>query len=159
MSATPACELTHVDLVFSPKKSLHEICFGKFVKEKIFTKHSRLVSFSPDTVFCLRRIAIRDGKPIANRIDIIRAICRDEPYQKIPFIRPGGDLLLCVERAESVSFVENLILTIEKTGINPADISANYWRHIHNRLYVKMTPRNYTKAQHKAARLRARVTK
>jgi hypothetical protein len=117
------------------------------------------VSFNPDTVFCLRRIAISDGKPIANRIDIIRAICPDEPYQKIPFIRPGGDLLLYVERAESISFVENLILTIEKTGINPADISANYWRHIHNRLYVKMTPRSYTKAQHKAARLRARVTK
>lgn len=91
-------------------------------------------------------------------MDIIRATSSGEPYQKIPFVRPGGEVLLGANKAEGVSFIEDLILSIEQTGINPAEVSANYWRHVHNRIYVKMTPRCYTKVQHKAAQLRKRVT-
>lgn len=159
MSTPPPDRLTYVDLVFSsPEKFSPKIRFGRISKGTSFTQQSRLVSFSPGAVFCLQRIMIRDGNPITSHIDIIRATRSGERYQKIPFIRPGGDVLLGANKAEGVSFIEDLILSIEQTGINLAEVSSNYWRHVHNRLYVKMTPRCYTKVEHKAAQLRTRVT-
>ena len=145
--STPADRLTYVDLVFSsPQQVSPKIRFGKTSEGTSFTQQNRLVSFSPGAVFCLQRLTIIDGHLVTSHIDII------------PFIRPGGDLLLGANKAEGVSFIEDLILSIEQTGINLAEVSANYWRHVHNRLYVKMTPRCYTKVQHKAAQLRTRVT-
>ncbi len=157
--STPADRLTYVDLVFSsPQQVSPKIRFGRTSEGTSLTQQNRLVSFSPGAVFCLQRLTIVDGHLVTSHIDIIRATRSGERYQKIPFIRPGGDLLLGANKAEGVSFIEDLILNIEQTGINLAEVSANYWRHVHNRLYVKMTPRCYTKVQHKAAQLRKRVT-
>ncbi|NBS35013.1 MAG: DUF2840 domain-containing protein [Methylocystaceae bacterium] len=159
MSTTVANCLTYVDLVFSsPQKHSPKLRFGRTSEGTSFTQQSRLISFSPGAVFCLQRITIRDGNSIVSHIDIIRATSSGESYQKIPFVRPGGEVLLGANKAEGVGIIEDLILSIEQTGINPAEVSANYWRHVHNRLYVKMTPRCYTKVQHKAAQLSKRVT-
>ena len=40
------------------------------------------------------RWASNDFGTIVSRIDIVRAIDRGESYQTLPFVRPGGDILL-----------------------------------------------------------------
>jgi len=38
--------------------------------------------------------ASNDFSTIISRIDIVRAVDHAAPYQTLPFVRPGGDILL-----------------------------------------------------------------
>ena len=38
-----------------------------------------------------------------SRLDIVRAVAPGEPYQTLPFVRPGGDILLKVQGWPDVS--------------------------------------------------------
>ena len=42
-------------------------------------------------------------------------------------------------------------------GIDAADVSPDYWRHIHSRLVTREIPRPYTRQRHEAWVLRRRI--
>ena len=89
--------------------------------------------------------------------DIVRAVAACEPYQTLPFVRPGGDILLKLGGWPTVERVLILIDAVEALGIDPADAAPDYWRHVHNRLTAGDTPRAYTREQHRAWLLRRRA--
>ena len=88
---------------------------------------------------------------------MLRAVRANEPQQTVPFVQPGGDILLKVEGWPKVERVLQMIDAIEAIGIDPADVSPDHWRHVHNRIAAGQQPRAYALGQHKAFLLRRRV--
>jgi hypothetical protein len=87
----------------------------------------------------------------------VRAVRAGEPFQTLPFVRPGGDILLKVEGWPKVERVLQFIDAIEALGIDPIDAAPDHWRHVHNRLSAGHEPRAYTRERHDAWLQRRRV--
>src|SRR4051794_23952141 len=94
--ATPFATL--VELTWIEKRIEHWIRFGHKVHEQVVDRRHRIVGFAPNTTFAFVRWAANDFGTIISRIDILRAVRKGEPFQTLPFVRPGGDILLKVDR-------------------------------------------------------------
>ena len=156
-TALPQNNLTHVELTWVEKKIENWIRFGTHAHEQILDRRRRVLSFRPGTIFAFVRWASNDFGTIISRIDIVRAVSRGEAYQTLPFVRPGGDILLKVESWPKVERVLQAIDAIERLGIDPDTVSPDHWRHVHNRLAAGHEPRAYTLEHHRAFLLRRRT--
>ena len=154
----PDDALTHVELLWLEGKIERWIRFGRDVDETILDRRSRIVSFAPGSIFAFVRWASNDYGTIASRIDIVRAVSSGEPCARLPYVQPGGEILLHINGWPKVERVLRAIDAVEAIGIQAADASPDHWRHVHNRLTAGETPRTYTRAQHQAWLLRQRVT-
>jgi hypothetical protein len=143
-------ELTQVELLWLKKRIENWIRFGRIVEETRLDRNRRIVSFAPDTLFAFVRWASNDYGTVVSRIDILRAMKEGERYTTVPYVRPGGDILLRLNGWPKVEKVLQLIDAVEGLGINPADAAPEYWRHVHNRLSVNEQPRRYTQSRHQA---------
>ena len=153
----PHDALTHVELTWVEKKIENWIRFGTHTHERILDRRRRVLSFRPGAVFAFVRWASNDFGTIISRIDIVRAVARGEAYQTLPFVRPGGDILLKVESWPKVERVLQAIDAIERAGSDPEAVSPDHWRHVHNRLTAGDEPRAYTLEHHRAFLLRRRA--
>uniref|UniRef100_A0A9E8CRI7 DUF2840 domain-containing protein n=1 Tax=Bosea sp. NBC_00436 TaxID=2969620 RepID=A0A9E8CRI7_9HYPH len=157
LSDGPAPFTTLVELTFQKQKIEHWIRFGSMSYEQILDRHRRVVGFAPDSIFAFVRWAAGLHGTIISRIDIVRVIGRGEPFQTLPFVRPGGEILLKLEGWPKVERVLQAIDAIEQLGIDPEAVSPDHWRHVHNRLTAGAEPRAYSRDQHRAFLLRRRV--
>ena len=153
-----AITLTHVELTWIEKKIEHWLRFGRRAEEKILDRRRSLVSFTPNSIFAFVRWASNDYGTIISRMDIVRAVETGERCQTLPFVRPGGEILLRVDSWPKVERVLRAIDMIEALGIDPADVAPEYWRHLNNRLAASHQPRAYTREQHAAWLKRRSVT-
>lgn len=157
LSIAAAPFTTLVELIWVEKKIEHWIRFGREAHEQILDRRRRVVGFAPNTQFALVRWAANDFGTIISRIDIVRAIGPGEPFQTLPFVRPGGDILLKVDGWPKVERVLQFVDAIEALGIDPIDTAPDHWRHIHNRLTAGQEPRPYNRERHDAWLLRRRA--
>ena len=153
----PVDGLTRVELTWIEKKVEYWIRFGKEKEEQTLDRRRRALSFASNSIFALVRWASNDHGTVISRIDIVRAITPGEHFQTLPFVRPGGDILLKMEGWPKVERVLQVIDAIEAIGIDPAEVSPHHWRHVHNRLTAGQEPRSYTVEQHRAILLRRSV--
>jgi hypothetical protein len=88
----------------------------------------------------------------------VRAIGRGEPCQTLPFVRPGGDILLKIEGWPKVEAACCRRSTPWKhsASIRPTCLP-DHWRHVHNRLTAGHEPRAYTPERHAAWLGRRRI--
>ena len=148
---------TLVELTFHKQKVEHWIRFGRKSYEKILDRRRSIVGFAPDSVFAFVRWAAGDHGTIISRIDIVRAVRRGEPFQTLPFVRPGGDILLRLDSWAKVQRALQAIDAVEALGLDPADAAPDHWRHVHNRLSVGLEPHAYTPERHAAWLQRRRI--
>lgn len=149
--------LTHVELTWVEKKIEYWIRFGSVAQERILDRRRRILSFHPGTAFAFVRWAANDFGTVISRVDIVRAVADGEAHQTLPFVRPGGDILLTAQGWPNVERVLQTIDGIEQLGIDPQAVSPEHWRHVHNRMAVGQLPRVYTPDLHRANMLRRRV--
>lgn len=142
--------LTHVELTWIEKRIEHWIRFGQAAHEQVLDRRRRVLSFHPDAVFAFVRWAANDFGTVTSRIDIVRAVKPGEAFQTLPFVRPGGEILLKIDSWPKVEQVLRHIDAIEAAGIAPHDVAPDHWRHLHNRLSAGEAPRDYTLARHQA---------
>jgi len=152
-----AAALTRVELVWYENRIEHWIRFGRDVDEEILDRRQRVLSFAPGSLFAFVRWAANDFGTTVSRIDIVRAVAPGEPYQTLPGVHPGGDILLRIGGWPKVERVLQAIDVVETLGIDPVDAAPDHWRHVHNRLTAGQEPHSYTRAQHRAWRLRRRA--
>ncbi|GGC94278.1 DUF2840 domain-containing protein [Chelatococcus reniformis] len=152
-----ADHLTRVELTWIAKRIEFWIRFGQSSDVRFLDRIRSLHSFRPGCVFALVRWAANDYGTMISRIDIVRTVSPGEPYQTLPFVRPGGDILLKLSGLPKVGCVLRAIKAIEALGIDPTEVSPDHWRHIHNRLTAGHEPRAYTQDQHRAHLKRLRV--
>jgi hypothetical protein len=148
---------THVELIWVEKQIEHWIRFGRDVAEYILDRRQRVLSFASGSTFAFVRWAGNEYGTILSRIDIVRAVAPGEPYSTISSVHPGGDILLRISGWPKVERVLHAIDAVEQLGIEPADVSPDYWRHVHNRLSAGDAPRQYTHEQHRAWLLRRTI--
>jgi hypothetical protein len=146
--ADPA--LTFVELTWLKQRIENRIRFGRPAGQQILDRHRRVVRFTPGSIFCFVRWAANEYGTILSRADIVRAVIPGERHQTLPFVRPGGDILLRIDGWPKVERVLHVIDAVEALGIDPADVAPDYWQHVHNRLSVNEVPRNYTRTRHQA---------
>ena len=156
-SALSHDNMTHVELTWIEKKIEYWIRFGREAHEQILDRRRRIVSFRPHTVFAFVRWAANDFGTIISRLDIVRAVEPGEAYQTLPFVRPGGDVLLKIEGWPKVEEVLRHVDAVEAVGIDADAVSPEHWRHVHNRMTAGHQPRAYTLDQHRAFLLRRRA--
>jgi hypothetical protein len=142
--------LTHVELTHIEKRIENWIRFGREVHEQMLDRRRRVLSYRPDSVFAFVRWAANDFGTIISCIDIVRAAQPGEPYQTLPFVRPGGDILLKIEGWPKVEQVLRHIDALEAAGIDACDTAPDHWRHVANRMSVGHEPRAYTMERHQA---------
>ena len=104
----------------------------------------------PGAGFAFVRGASNDFGTIVSRIDVVRAVAANEAYTTLPFVRPGGDILLKIEGWPKVQQVLAAIDAVEAAGVDPCDAAADHWRHVHNRIAAGHQPRPYTMERHRA---------
>jgi Protein of unknown function (DUF2840) len=141
---------TSVELTWRDKRIEHRIRFGSIAEEQRLDRHRRIVAFAPGSIFALVRWAGNQYGTIISRIDIVRVVLAGEPFQTLPFVRPGGEILLRIAGWRHVEIVLQAIDTIEALGIDPAEVAPEHWRHIGNRIAVNEPFRAYTLVQHSA---------
>lgn len=156
-AAPPPDDLTEVELTWIEKRIENWIRFGREVGEQILDRRRRLLRFAPNSVFGFVRWAANDYGTVASHFDVLRTTSAGEPQQTVPFVRPGGDVLLKIEGWPKVERVLQMIDAIEAIGIDPSEVSPDHWRHVHNRMIAGEQPRSYTAQHHKAFLLRRRV--
>ena len=133
------------------------IRFGVAVKEEILDRRRRAFWFDAGAIFAYVRWASNDYGTVVSRIDIVRCCAANEPVTTVPGVRPGGEILLRLPGWPKVERVLQAIDQVERLGIDPADACPDHWRHVHNRLSARKTPRDYTKARHRAWIMRAEL--
>ncbi|MFZ2870997.1 DUF2840 domain-containing protein [Zavarzinia sp.] len=151
MSATdPFAGLTEVELTWREKQCEYWLRFGDYIAERTLDRHRRVVGFAPDAVFAFARWTASDSGAVFSRLDILRALPTGAPYQTLPFVRPGAEILLTAQGGSKVEQVFRLIDAIEAQGVPPAAVAPEYWRHMHHRLLAGGDPRPYTLLRHRA---------
>ncbi len=148
---------TQVELTYIEKRIENWIRFGRKAREQVLDRRRRVLFYRPGSVFAFVRWASNDFGTITSRIDIVRAVAPGEPFQTLPFVRPGGEILLRIEGWPKVERVLQHIDAIEAIGIDATEVSPEHWRHVHNRLTVGHEPRAHTVDQHQAFLLRQRA--
>ena len=150
--------LTDVHLTWIEKKIEFWLRFGRPAEERILDRRRSISSFAPGSTFGFVRWVADDYGTVISRMDIVRTVAPGEPYQRLPFLRPGGELLLRADGWPKVERVHQAIDAIEGLGINPADVAPDHWRHLHNRFAAGHAPRTYTCERHDAWLKRRSVT-
>ena len=149
--------LTQVELTWIEKRIENWIRFGQEVLDEVPDRRRRVFSYRPGSVFAFVRWAANDFGTTSSRIDIVRAVEPGEPYQTLPFVRPGGEILLRIDGWPKVEDVLRHVDAIEAIGIEADAVSPEHWRHVHNRMAAGHQPRSYTLDQHRAFLLRRRT--
>ena len=150
-------DLTEVELLWLEKRIENRIRFGRAVGEKILDRRRRLLSFAPGSIFAFVRWTSSDFGTLISRMDILRAVAPGQRCSTVPYVKPGGEILLRLSGWLKVERALQLIDAVEALDINPADAAHDYWHHVHNRLSVNENPRAYTRARHQAWLHRQRV--
>ena len=150
-------DFARVELIWLEKRIEHWIRFGRHAEETILDRRRRVLAFAPGEIFAFVRWASNDYGTVVSRIDIVRAVAAREPFQTLPFVRPGGDILLRADGWPKVERVLQAIDAVEAIGVHADKAAPDHWRHVHNRLNVGHEPRAYTRAQHRAWLLRRRA--
>ena len=142
--------LTQVELTWVEKKIEHWIRFGRIAQDQVITRRTRIVSFRPGAIFAFVRWASNDFGTIVSRIDVVRTVDAGHAYTTLPFVRPGGEILLRTNGWPKVQQVLRAIDAVEGAGVDPCDAAPDHWRHVHNRVAAGAQPRDYTAERHHA---------
>ncbi|CAM5340636.1 hypothetical protein ATER59S_01095 [Aquamicrobium terrae] len=153
----PAPFTTLVELTFQKRKVERWIRFGRKSFEQIIDRRRSLVGFAPESTFAFVRWASNDYGTIVSRLDILRAVERGEPFQTVPFVRPGGEILLRIDGWPKVQQALAAIDAVDALGVDPADVAPDHWRHVHNRMIAGQEPNPYTPERHAAWVNRRRI--
>lgn len=156
-NCTPDDDLTRVHLTWIKGRMEHWLRFGRHVDETNLDRNRRILSFPSDSTIAFIRWASNDYGTVQSRVDILRTVPKGAVHQTIPFVHPGGELLLWLHGWPVVEKVLQAIDAIESIGIDPASVAPDHWRHVHNRLSIGHPPRAYSPAQHRAWVLRKRA--
>ena len=142
--------LTEVELTWIEKRYEQWLRFGRVAGERIISRRTRVVSLRAGAVFAFVRWAANDYGTVHSRIDIVQAVEHGASHTTVPFVRPGGDLLLSITGWPKIEKVLRAIDAVEAAGVDPCDASPDHWRHVGARIAIGAPPRPYGRERHEA---------
>lgn len=148
---------TDVELLWQEGQIERWVRFGRPAAERIIDRRRRVLSFAPGAVFALVRWQANDFGTAQSRIDILRAVRPGEAFTTVPFVAPGGELLLHISGWPKVQRVLEAIDAVERAGVDPCLAAPEHWRHVASRIGAGEVPRTYAARRHRAWLLRRRI--
>lgn len=148
--------VTEVELTWVEGRLEHWIRFGRVAAERIMSRSTKVVAFRPGAIFAFVRWTSNDYGTVHSSIAIVAATNAEAPYATLPFVRPGGDILLRIDGWPKVQRVLEAVDAVEAVGIDACDAAPEHWRHVGNRIAIGMPFRPYGRDRH-AAWLRRRA--
>lgn len=148
---------TAVDLIWLKNRLQRWIRFGQPLEEIAHDRRRRTVSFAPGSVFALVHWEAGDYGTTLSRLWVLRTVEPGRPYDRIPFVSPGAELLLDLKTWVKVRAALEVIDAIETLGLKPEAVCPDHWRHVGARIAVAEPPSPYTRARHRAWLARKRL--
>lgn len=142
--------LTRVHLRHWPKVADDWLRFGHPASEQLVDRRRTIAGFLPDTVFAYVRWRGSDYGTTSWRLAVARAVGPGEPATALAGVWPGAEVLLSASGDGPVRRAFAVIDAVEAAGMEPAEVSPDYWRVAHNRLAAHEAPRPYGLAEHAA---------
>jgi hypothetical protein len=142
--------LTQVELTWIEKRYEQWLRFGRVAAERIVSRRTRIVGLRAGAVFAFVRWSSNDYGTVHSRIDIVQAVAPGKPHTTVPFVQPGGELLLTITGWPKVEKVLRVVDAVEAAGVDPCDTSPDHWRHVAARIAVGAPPRPYGRERHEA---------
>ncbi len=150
-------EITRVDLIWLKDRLQRWIRFGQPVEEILHDRRRRTVGFAPGSVFALVHWEAGDYGTTLSRLWVLRAVCPDEPRDRLPFVTPGAEILLDLKTWVKVRAALAVIDAMETQRLRPEEVCPDHWRHVGARIAVAEPPSPYTRARHQAWLSRKRL--
>lgn len=148
---------TSVELIWLKDRLQRWIRFGFLTDEIVHDRRRRAVTFAPGAVFALVHWEAGDYGTTLSRLWVLRAVVPGEPFDRVPFVAPGAEVLLDLKTWVKVRAGLEAIDAIEALGINPERVCPDHWRHVGGRIAVAEPPLPYTRARHRAWLSRKRL--
>lgn len=148
---------TTVELIWLKGRLQRWVRFGRPASEIIHDRPRRAVTFVPGAVFALVHWEAGDYGTTLSRLWVLRAVEPGEPFDRVPFVNPGAEILLDLKIWVKVRAGLEVIDVIEARGINPERVCPDHWRHVGGRIAVAEPPAPYTRARHRAWLSRKRL--
>ncbi len=147
---TSSYALTDVECTWIEQQCEQWIRFGRVAAERFIDRRKRILSFRPGAVFAFIDWKSNNYGTIHSSILIVQAVAPGAPHTSLPFVTPGGDILLSIDGWPKVARVLAAIDAVEAAEIDPCDASPDHWRHVCNRLVASLPFRPYTPERHLA---------
>ena len=142
--------LTRVEIAFYPEHLNHWLRFGAPDEQHDLDRRRSLALFRPGRVFGYVRWQANEYGTQDWRFPIVKTAEPSLFLSRIEGVHPGGEVLLLATGNEKVKRALLQIDALEATGFEPADVSPDYYRHVHNRIAAGQPIRPYTEPQHAA---------
>ncbi|HET6523155.1 DUF2840 domain-containing protein [Sphingopyxis sp.] len=141
---------TEVELTWIEGRHEQWIRFGRIAAERILSSATRVAAFRPGAVFAYVRWTSNDFGTIHSTIALAVAVAPGEPCAKLPFIRPGADILALIDGWPNVQKMLEAIDAVEAIGIDACDAAPDHWRHVGSRIVAGLPFRPYSSDRHLA---------
>ncbi len=148
---------TWVEIVFYPEYLNHWLRFGTPDGQHDLDRRRSLALFGPGQVFGYVRWRANEYGTRDWRFTIVKTAEPSLILSRIEGVHPGGAVLLLTTGNTKVKHALLQIDVLEAAGFEPADVSPDYYRHVHNRIAARRPIRPYTQSQHAAYRAARRV--
>lgn len=150
-------ETTCVELIWLKGRLQRWIRFGRPAAEVIHDRRRRTLMFPEGSIFGLVHWEAGEYGTTLSRLWVLRAAGPGEPFDQVPFVNPGAEVLLDLKTWVKVRAGLEAIDAIEALGINPERVCPDHWRHVSSRIAVAEPPSPYTRARHRAWLSRKRL--
>ena len=152
-----ASTATTVELIWLKDRLQRWVRFGRPAEEIVHDRRRRAIAFAPGAIFALVHWEAGDYGTTLSRLWVLRAVGPGEPFDSVPFVNPGAEVLLALKTWVKVRAGLEAIDAIEALGINPERVCPDYWRHVGGRIAVAEPPSSYSRARHRAWLSRKRL--
>ena len=149
---------TRVEIAFFPEHLNWWLRFGAPDESQDLDRRRSLALFKPDRIFGYMRWRANEHGTQEWRFTIVRTTTRTQLPSRIEGVRPRGDVLLLASGNTKVKCALSQIDALEAAGFEPAEVSPDYYRHVHNRIITSRPVRAYSEIQHQAHLTAQRVS-
>lgn len=146
-----------VELIWLKDRFQRWIRFGRPVDDQTIDRRRRVATFAPGAVFAVVHWEAGQYGTTLSRLWVLRAVAAGEPFDPVPFVTPGAEILLDLKTWVKVQAALAVIDTIEAQGLRPERVAPDHWRHVGGRIAVAQTPSPYTRVRHRAWLMRKRL--
>jgi hypothetical protein len=123
--------------VFLRRRANVYLRFGRPVHEHVLDRARRIAMFTPGMILGRVRWEGNDYGTTLWQLSILQAQAPNQRMQRVEGVQPGAAILLHVAGEQGVQGVLRLIDAIEAQGMDPADVSPEYWRTVQGRLSTR----------------------
>ena len=150
-------DTTLVEIVFLPEWLNRWLRFGEPDRACDLDRRRSIALFGPGRLFGYVRWRANEYGTREWRLFVVRTVEPGRPMSRIEGVHPGGEILLSAAGAARVKRALAAVDAVEAAGFDPAQISPDHYRQIHNRIAVRRPVPTYDEDRHTAHLARRRV--